>query len=199
MRAILDGVLVDWVGLLVHRLGEEKNRLVFRSVGEGWTVKSTVSLFNKIIVLIEGLNRTADWKVGTKKYSKQKGILSKDKSIGGLPDSDDESDMARDQRTAAAAEEARRLAAEPQAVVQEETAEETPAVMEKTTEEAVAVVRSPQRRTRRRLVKASDKAAAEVSSSQASDEESDEDNQFILQRRTRSRSMVSGSSGSTEL
>lgn len=88
MRAILDGVKVDWSGLLLNRLKEEKLRFVL--VGDEWTANSVASLFNKITVIMEDYHVAADWNVGDRKYTKQKGFLTNNERIGGLPDSDNE-------------------------------------------------------------------------------------------------------------
>lgn len=98
MRAILNGVKVDWFGLLLVRLKEVKLRFTFNASTREWSPLIVASIFNKITMIIEGLNVDVDWSMGVKKYSKQKGILVKDERIGGLPDSDNESDEPREQR-----------------------------------------------------------------------------------------------------
>lgn len=68
MRAILDGVKVDWTGLFFNRLKEEKG--IFALVGDEWTANSVVSLFNKITLILEAYSVAADWNVGVRKYTK---------------------------------------------------------------------------------------------------------------------------------
>lgn len=92
IREILDGVKCDWTGLFLNRLKEEK------LVGEEWTANSVVSLFNRITVIMEDLGVVVDWELGVRKYTKQNGLITKNERVGGVPDTDDESAGAREQR-----------------------------------------------------------------------------------------------------
>lgn len=57
-----------------------------------------VSLFNKVTVILEGLISVSDWSSRVRKYTKQKRLLTNNERTGGLLDSDDELDDAREQR-----------------------------------------------------------------------------------------------------
>lgn len=59
---------------------------------------TVTSLYNKIIVLIEGIVSNLDWFEGVRKYTMKKGLLTSDESLNGLPDSDDESEEAQEDR-----------------------------------------------------------------------------------------------------
>lgn len=83
---------------MLTKLKEEKQRFSVNSDTGEWTLSTVVSLFNKISVILEDFVVNADWSTGVRKYTKQKGLLTKNKLISGFPGSDDESDDARDQR-----------------------------------------------------------------------------------------------------
>lgn len=63
-----------------------------------WTSNIVASLFNKVIVILEDLVSDVDWNVGVRRYSKQKGLLTSKEKISGLPDTDDNSDDAKEHR-----------------------------------------------------------------------------------------------------
>lgn len=97
MRSIVDGVKVDWTEVLLTRIQKEKGRLVF--VNGEWTANTVTSLFNKVTVLLVSLLPTAiNWTNGVRSYTKQKGLLTRDEHISGPPDSNDESDNAKELR-----------------------------------------------------------------------------------------------------
>lgn len=49
-------------------------------------------------MIIENLVSDVNWNVGVRRYSKQKGLLTNNEKISGLPDTDDDSDDAKEQR-----------------------------------------------------------------------------------------------------
>lgn len=80
------------------RLQEEKGRFSFvKSISE-WTANTVTSLYNKVTALLEGMISNLDWGTGVRKYTRQKGLLVNNEHISGLPDSNDDSDDAKEFR-----------------------------------------------------------------------------------------------------
>lgn len=66
-----------------------------------WTINTISSLYDKVTVILEDFLerlKPIDWETGTRRYTKQKGLLTVNEPLSGDPNLDDESDEANEQK-----------------------------------------------------------------------------------------------------